>query len=89
LKTKPLRYSLGLAWLLFTLTSPNRDMQATTTMFKQFGLLYNDPLLKREIVASLGPVRPSLLIALQSLAKPPSPMNSLTKYGRFLFFIPV
>jgi hypothetical protein len=54
-------YSLGLAWLSFTLTSPNRDMQATTTMSKQFGLLYNDPLLKREIVASLGPVRPSLL----------------------------
>jgi hypothetical protein len=49
------------AWLSFTLTSPNRDMQATTTMSKQFGLLYNDPLLKREIVASLGPVRPSLL----------------------------
>ena len=38
-----------------------RDMQATTTMAKQFGLLYTEPLLTREIVASLGPIRPSLL----------------------------
>src|SRR3954467_1396523 len=36
-------------------------MQATTTAAKQFGLLYNEPFLKCEIVASLGPVRPSLL----------------------------
>jgi len=41
--------------------SQSRDMQATTTMSEQFGLLYNEPLLKCEIVASLGPVRPSLL----------------------------
>lgn len=26
-------------------------------MGRQFGLLYNEPFLKREIVASLGPVR--------------------------------
>jgi hypothetical protein len=41
--------------------SQSRDMRATTTMSEQFGLLYNNPLLKREFVASLGPVRPSLL----------------------------
>jgi len=41
--------------------SQSRDMQATTTMSEQSGLLYNEPLLKCELVASLGPVRPSLL----------------------------
>ena len=41
--------------------SQSRDMQATTTMFEQFGLLYNEPLPKCEIVASPGPVRSSLL----------------------------
>jgi len=29
-------------------------MQARTTMARQFGLLYNEPFLKCEIVASLG-----------------------------------